>query len=417
MFNILYSILTYLTGLILYPISLFNPKIKLFVQGRKSVFKKLEQSVSSTDRVIWVHCASLGEFEQGLPIIERLKNDYQQHKIVVTFFSPSGYEVKKNSGVADVITYLPLDTKSNVKRFLNLVHPELVIFVKYEFWLNYLAELKNREIKTILVSGIFRPSQSFFKWHGQWMRQYLKAFDHFFVQNKQSKHLLESIGLRNTTIAGDTRYDRVSEILTRDNTLDFIGAFKQDRLTIVYGSSWEDDETIYIDFLNQTNNVKHIIAPHNIHAHKIEQLEQKITKKVVKYSTMEEKNLEEFDVFIIDTIGLLTKIYSYADIAYVGGAFKTGLHNILEPAVFGIPIVIGPKYNKFQEAVDLVARKGAYSINNQAAYQEIMQNLVSDASFRTTTGNINTNSVTENAGAINSIMHYIEKTTKHHLNN
>ena len=417
MFNILYSILTYLTGLVLYPISLFNPKIKLFVQGRKSVFKKLEQSVSPTDRVIWVHCASLGEFEQGLPIIERLKKDYSNHKIVVTFFSPSGYEVKKNSAVADVITYLPLDTKSNVKRFLNLIHPELVIFVKYEFWLNYLAELKNRDIKTILVSGIFRPSQAFFKWHGQWMQKYLKAFDHFFVQNEQSKNLLESVDFNNITIAGDTRYDRVSEILTRDNTLDFIAAFKQDCLTIVYGSSWEDDETIYIDFLNQSSNVKHIIAPHNIHANKIDLLEQKITKKVVKYSNMEEKNLEEFDVFIIDTIGLLTKIYSYADIAYVGGAFKTGLHNILEPAVFGIPIVIGPKFNKFQEAVDLVACKGAYSINSQTSYQEIMQNLINDSSFRTATGNINTNSVTENAGAINSIMHYVEKRLKPTLTN
>ena len=412
MFNILYSILTYLTGLVLYPVSLFNPKIKLFVQGRKSVFKKLEQSLSSTDRIIWVHCASLGEFEQGLPIIERLKKDYNQHKIVVTFFSPSGYEVKKNSAVADVITYLPLDTKSNVKRFLDLVHPELVIFVKYEFWLNYLDELKNRKINTILVSGIFRPSQSFFKWHGQWMQQYLKAFNHFFVQNEPSKNLLESININNVTIAGDTRYDRVSEILNRDNSLDFIAAFKQDRLTIVYGSSWEDDEAIYIDYLNQSNNVKHIIAPHNIHANKIDQLEQKITKKVVKFSNMEDKNLDEFDVFIIDTIGLLTKIYSYADIAYVGGAFKTGLHNILEPAVFGIPIVIGPKFSKFQEAVDLVARKGAFSINNQKEYHALMHSLVNDASFRTSTGHINTNSVTENAGAINSIMHYIEKTTK-----
>jgi len=404
-----YNLLTHIASYFLKVIALFNPKIKLFVNGRKNVFKKLQESVAVTDKTIWIHCASLGEFEQGLPILEELKKQYQNHKIVVSFFSPSGYEVKKNSPIADVIVYLPLDTKTNAKHFLNAVHPELAIFVKYEFWPNYLAELKCRNIKTLLVSGIFREDQAFFKNYGKWMLNSLQTFDHFFVQNEASKILLNNIQFKNVTVAGDTRFDRVSEILKRDNSLDFIETFKQNKTTIVYGSSWSDDESIYLDYLNSTKNIKHIIAPHDIKPHKIEKLKNSIIKTVLLYSEKDGKNTANYDVLIIDTIGLLTKIYSYADIAYVGGAFNTGLHNTLEPAVFGIPVVIGPEFQKFQEAVDLVNRKGILTVSNKDIYTTVINELVNSDQHRLATGKINSNYIHQQAGATTKILNYLNK--------
>jgi len=403
-----YNLLTHIVSYFLKVIALFNPKIKLFINGRKNVFQKLQESIAVTDKTIWIHCASLGEFEQGLPIIEQLKKQYQNHKIIVTFFSPSGYEVKKNSPVADVIVYLPLDTRANVKRFLNSIHPEIAIFVKYEFWPNYLEELKLRNIKTLLVSGIFREDQAFFKTYGKWMQDSLLTFDHFFVQNENSKKLLNNIQFKNVSVAGDTRFDRVSKILERDNSLGFIESFKQDKTTIVYGSSWSDDETIYLDYLNSTKNIKHIIAPHDIKPHKIEKLRNSITKSVLLFSEKEGGNPAEYDVLIIDTIGLLTKIYSYADIAYVGGAFKTGLHNTLEPAVFGIPVVVGPEFQKFQEAVDLVDRKGILTVSNKEMYTTVISKLVDSEKYRLTTGKINSNYIHQQAGATTKILNYLK---------
>jgi 3-deoxy-D-manno-octulosonic-acid transferase len=387
--------------------TLYSPKVKLFVNGRKNVFNTLEKNISKEDKTIWIHTASLGEFEQGLPIIEEIKKMYDNHKIIVSFFSPSGYEIKKNSPVADCIIYLPLDTKKNAKKFIKIVHPEISVFVKYEFWPNYLNELKNSKSKVLLVSGIFRDDQIFFKKYGRWMRESLKAFDHFFVQNKKSKELLNSINLKNVTISGDTRFDRVSEIIKRDNQLKFIDEFKNNKTTIVYGSSWEDDENIYLDFLNNSSNTKHIIAPHDIKAHKIVKLKEAITKSVVLYSERKGKDLADYEVLIIDTIGLLTKIYSAADIAYVGGGFKTGLHNTLEPAVFGIPIVIGPKYSKFQEANELVLQKGILSVTSKNSYNTTMQKLIRNSNYRATTGKINSNYIKQNTGATNSIVTYL----------
>jgi len=408
----IYNILTHIAGLFLKGIALFNPKIKLFVNGRKTVFKQLEKSISKTDKTIWIHTASLGEFEQGLPIIEKLKTAYPTHKIVVSFFSPSGYEVKKNSTVADCVVYLPLDTKKNANRFLNAINPDLAIFVKYEFWPNYLNELKKRNIKTVLVSGIFRENQIFFKPFGKGMRKSLQTFAHFFVQNENSKKLLNAISFMNVTVAGDTRFDRVSEILTRDNQLDFVGKFKQDKITIVYGSSWEDDEAIYLNYLNNSENIKHIIAPHDIKPHKIKKLKNSITKSVLLYSEINDKNIADYDVLIIDTIGLLTKIYSYADIAFVGGAFNTGLHNTLEPAVFGIPVIIGPKYQKFQEAVDLVFEKGVLSISDKESYGIIINKLITSPEFKQTTGLINNRYIKNNSGATLKVLEYLKTNKK-----
>lgn len=402
-----YNILTLIASFFLKGIALFNPKIKLFVEGRKTVFETLESSISETDKTIWIHCASLGEFEQGLPIIEKLKKQYTTHKIVVSFFSPSGYEVKKNSPHADVIVYLPLDTKTNAKRFLNSLHPDIAIFVKYEFWPNYLNELKNRKIKTVLVSGIFRKNQIFFKSFGKGMRKSLHTFDHFFVQNKNSQELLNSIKFTNVTVSGDTRFDRVSEIVIRNNQLNFIEQFKQDKITIVYGSSWSDDEAIYLEYLNNSENTKHIIAPHDIKPNKISKLKSLITKSVILYSEIDNKNLADYDVLIVDTVGLLTKIYSYADIAYVGGGFKTGLHNTLEPAVFGIPVVIGPEYQKFQEAIDLVSQKGILSISNKESYHKVINKLISSSSYRLATGEINSSYIKTNSGATINVLRHL----------
>ena len=389
-------------------IGLFNTKLKLFVTGRQSTFKTLSETISNSDFSIWIHTASLGEFEQGLPVIETLKRLYPDYKIVISFFSPSGYEVKKNHPIADAIVYLPIDTKSNAVRFVNTLNPRLAIFVKYEFWPNYLYELKKQQIPTLLVSGIFRPNQLFFKSYGVWMKNALNTFDHFFVQNNSSKQLLNSIDFQNVTINGDTRYDRVCEILSLDNSLPYIETFKNNTLTVVYGSSWEDDEDIYLDFLNSTHNIKHIIAPHNIKAQKIESLVSKIKKPTVRFSEMKGEDLTNYDVFILDTIGILTKVYSYADIAYVGGGFKTGLHNTLEPAVYGIPVIIGPKYDKFQEAIDLVNEKGIVSVKSKSEYNFMIKTLITDDKFRKNTGYINRTFIENQSGATSAIIDYIK---------
>jgi len=397
-------------------VALFSPKIKLFVEGRKTVFQSLESKISSSDKTIWFHAASLGEYEQGLPVMEKIKNQYPNHKIVVTFFSPSGYEVRKNNSMADACVYLPLDTKSNAQKFLKLVHPDLVFFIKYEYWPNYLNELKKLNIKTYLISGIFRENQAFFKWYGGFYRNALKTFDYFFVQNENSKKLLQSLGFNNVKISGDTRFDRVVSILERDNSLDFMEHFKNNTITIVIGSSWPKDESLLVNFINQTNEkVKFIIAPHNIKADQIQELQNSITKKTVLFSEKENTDLSNYDVLIVDTIGILTKIYSYADIAYVGGGFgNPGVHNILEPATFGIPIVVGPNYNHFAEATALVHQEGCISINTQTELNETLNNLISNEDIRHEKGHICETFVQLNKGATSRILNHILNNKQSH---
>ncbi|CAM1348795.1 3-deoxy-D-manno-octulosonic acid transferase [Tenacibaculum insulae] len=408
----LYKILLLKAAILLPIIALFNKKIKLFYNGRKETFNKLA-TITKTDKVIWFHAASLGEFEQGRPIIEELKQQYKNHKIVVTFFSPSGYEIRKNYALADVICYLPLDTTANAKKFIQKIHPEIAIIIKYEFWPNLLSELKKQQIKTILISGIFRKKQSFFKWHGGFMRDKLTAFNHFFVQNEASKELLNSINFKNITVAGDTRFDRVYDILNQDNSLDFISDFKQNNYTVVAGSTWKEDEELLIDYINNhsSKNEKFIIAPHNIHPKQIKELQKSIHKKTVLFSEKETENLSEKQVFIIDTIGLLTKIYSYADVAYVGGGLATGLHNILEPATFGIPIVFGGnKYKKFKEATDLLDLGSVTIVTKNEEFSSIFTALKNNSDLRTKQGNINKKYIKDNLGATEKIMDYLKKT-------
>ncbi len=390
-------------------LAIFSPKIKLFVDGRKSVFQTLESKINSSDKTIWFHAASLGEFEQGLPVMEKIKLQFPNHKIVLTFFSPSGYEVRKNNTIADVTIYLPLDTNSNAKKFLKLVHPDLVFFIKYEYWPNYLNELKKLNIKTYLISGIFRENQAFFKWYGGFYRHALKAFNYFFVQNESSKLSLQKLGFNDVKISGDTRFDRVVAILERDNSLDFIKQFKNNTTTIVIGSSWPKDENLLVNYINQTNEkVKFIIAPHNIKAEQIQELKNSISKKTILFSEKENTDLSDYDVLIVDTIGILTKIYSYADIAYVGGGFgNPGVHNILEPATFGIPIIVGPNFSHFAEAVALVHQEGCVSISNQNELNDAFSNLISNEDIRHEKGHICSTFVQMNKGATDVIMNQI----------
>jgi 3-deoxy-D-manno-octulosonic-acid transferase len=414
--SFIYNFILLFASQLLKIFAFFSPKMKLFVEGRKSVFDTLKNNIQEFDKTIWFHAASLGEYEQGLPVIEKVKEQFPQHKIVLTFFSPSGYEVRKNNTVADVTLYLPLDTISNAKQFLKVVHPEMVFFIKYEFWPNYLKELKNQNIKTYLISGIFRENQAFFKWYGGFYRKALKTFTYFFVQNESSKLLLQSIGFSNVSISGDTRFDRVVAILEKDNTLDFIAAFKNNQPTIVIGSSWPKDEGLLIQYIESApQNVKFIIAPHNINHNQILNLKTQISKKTILFSEKEEMlkqvqqdKIEDFQVFIIDTIGILTKIYSYADIAYVGGGFgNPGVHNVLEPATFGIPIVMGPNYSHFAEATALVGLGGCVAVKNQSELNDAFNLLLQNEEERLEKGHICSTFVQMNKGATEHILNNI----------
>jgi 3-deoxy-D-manno-octulosonic-acid transferase len=421
----LYNLVVLLAAQLLKIVALFSPKMKLFVDGRKSVFQTLTDKIQTTDRTIWFHAASLGEYEQGLPVIEAIKKQFPNHKIVITFFSPSGYEVRKNNTVADVTVYLPLDSISNAKQFIKLVHPEMVFFIKYEYWPNYLNELKNQNIKTYLISGILREKQVFFKWYGGFYRNALRTFDYFFVQNESSKKLLQNIGFTNVKVSGDTRFDRVVSILERDNSLDFIEEFtnldsarfdneeNKKATIVVIGSSWPKDESLLINYINQSSDdIKFIIAPHNIKEEQIQELKKSISKKIILFSenveTRHALSLQEYSVFIIDTIGILTKIYSYADIAYVGGGFgNPGVHNILEPATFGVPVVIGPNYSHFAEATALVNMEGCISIQNQNQLNEAFDLLFQNEDERLEKGHVCSTFVQMNKGATQTIMNHI----------
>lgn len=408
----LYNITLYIAGIILKILAFFNNKIKLGVEGRSKTFKILEVHLSKHDQTFWFHCASLGEYEQGLPIFKQLRAENPHHKIVLTFFSPSGYEIRKNTEIADVVVYLPMDTKRNAKRFVKLVHPELTIFVKYEIWPNYLNELKKQGLRAILISAVFRKEQSYFKFYGGMMRDALRTFEHIFVQDESSKRLLSSNHFDNVTVAGDTRYDRVSDQLLQDNAVSFIEDFVDGKLCIVVGSSWPEDEAMFITYINSfpSDSVKFIIAPHNIKSNQMAHFANQLNKKSVLFSEKDDKILSEFEVFIVDTIGLLSKIYSYADIAYVGGAMgNTGLHNILEPAVFGVPIIIGKNYKKFPEAFQMIANGGVLSIKNKEELQASLNRLLKNSEERIALGDLNSNFIASNKGAVFQIMSYIRK--------
>ena len=346
-------------------VALWNKKAKQFTEGRKNIFERMAQAISADDRVVWMHVASLGEFEQGRPILEEIRSKYPDRKILLTFFSPSGYEIRKNYAGADYIFYLPVDTPSNVTRFLDIAHPELAVFVKYEFWVNYLNELKRRGIRSYLVSAIFRPNSVFFRTYGTMWREALDAFEQMFVQNEESRELLHSIGFDNAIVAGDTRFDRVASIAKAAKPVEMVAAFKGDSKLFVAGSTWGPDEDILLPLINANPDIRFVIAPHEMEESRINKILQSVRGGAKRYTECDaQTDFSSTQVLVLDTIGILSSVYGYATWSYIGGGFGVGIHNTLEAATFGLPIAFGPKYAKFKEARDMVALGAATSVTS-----------------------------------------------------
>ena len=344
-------------------------KARLWSEGRRDLFSRMREKIDPRERIIWLHVASLGEFEQGRPLIEALRESHPEYRILLTFFSPSGYEIRKNYAGADYIFYLPIDTRKQVRQFLDIAHPELVIFVKYEFWLNFLTELRRRRIRTFVVSAIFRRNSVFFRFYGGLWRKALKTFEVLFVQNEESKSLLAELGYPNTVVAGDTRFDRVAKIAREAKHVPMIERFKGDKQLFIAGSTWGPDEELLLPLMNDNPELKFVIAPHEMDEGRIERLMRETRGGAVRYTQCDDKtSFEGKQLLILDTVGLLASAYGYASWGYIGGGFGVGIHNTLEAATFGLPIAFGPKYEKFKEARDLVAIGAARSITT---YEEL----------------------------------------------
>lgn len=384
--------------------SLFNDKVKKMWRGEHEAFDVLRRRVDSRERYVWFHAASLGEFEQGRPIMERLKAEHPEFKILLTFFSPSGYEVRKNYQGADIICYLPLDTYCNARKFLNLIHPEMVFFIKYEFWWNYLHILKRRGVAVYSVSSIFRPKQIFFRWYGKQYGRVLKCFARFFVQNDISRQLLATRGITNVDITGDTRFDRVLQIKRQSKRLPLVEAFKQDYKVFVAGSSWPPDEDIFIRYFNNHPEWKLIIAPHVIGEDHIRQIVSKLNCKAVRYTEATEENVKEARCLIIDCFGLLSSIYGYGDVAYVGGGFGVGIHNVLEAAVWQMPVIFGPNNQRFMEARQLIESGGGREITCYDDFACVIDAYKADKSLLESDGVKAAEYVRSKAGATDAIL-------------
>ena len=360
-----------------------NPKAKLMLRGQRRCFRTLQRKLDPAGGYIWIHASSLGEFEQGRPLIERIKRDQPDARILLSFFSPSGYEVRKNYSMVDTVVYLPFDLPNNVKKFLDIVKPSMAIFVKYEFWGNYLQALKRRNVPTYIISAIFRPKQIFFRHWGGMFRKMLKCFDTLFVQNEQSRELLAGIGVENVIVAGDTRFDRVADVRAEAKEFPLIETFAKDsKFTLVMGSSWPPDEDIVIPYFNAHRDMKLIIAPHEFDRHRLHVLMSKLSRPARFYSEATQRNLRGIDCLIIDSFGLLSSLYRYGQAAYIGGGFGAGIHNINEAAVYGIPVIFGPKHHKFQEATDLISLDGAMSVHDADSFSAAMDPLLENEPLR-----------------------------------
>ena len=387
---------------------LFSDKPAKMVKGHREVFDLLKSKINRNARYIWFHAASLGEFEQGRPLIERIRKEYPQYKILQTFFSPSGYEVRKNYDGADIVCYLPMDTPGNAKKFVDLVNPSMAFFVKYEFWQNYLNALYNKGIPVYSVSSIFRPNQIFFRWYGKSYRQVLKTFEHLFVQNEESKKLLENIGVMNTTVVGDTRFDRVLDICAAAKQLPLVQKFKGNALTFVAGSSWGPDEDIFIRYFNAHPEMKLIIAPHVVNDSHMKEIMSKLQRPCIRYTQATEENVQQADCLIIDCYGLLSSIYRYGEISYIGGGFGVGIHNVLEAAVYSIPVIFGPNNKRFREAQHLLANKGGFEINGYEDFEVLMDKFLTDEAYLQASGQAAGDYVKNNSGAMEKIMDYVK---------
>ena len=389
----------------------FEKKVKQFRSGQQEVFNQLTNCIDTNKAKIWMHVSSLGEYEQGLPVIEKLQEKYPNYQIILSFFSPSGYEIKKNSSPADCVVYLPIDHRKNVRQFLDLVSPQMAFFVKYDFWPNYLFELQKRNIPTYLISGLFTQKHKFFKPQNAWLKKSLQAFTHFFVQDENSKKVLAQQGFDNVSVTGDTRFDRVYQIAQQAEELDFVKQFKQDKKLFIAGSSWQQGEQIIANYINQSSNeIKFLIAPHLVDKNHVASIKKSIQKSVILFSEITKETIPaDYKVLILDTIGMLNKTYKYADIVYIGGGFGKSIHNIQEPAVFGVPLITGPKIDKFNEALALQQLGGLSVINTQADFNNLLDSWLNNEALRQEKAEITKQYALQNVGATEKIIKFLEQ--------
>jgi 3-deoxy-D-manno-octulosonic-acid transferase len=408
---------TFVIGIVLFLlrlVALFSNKINHFLSVRKNIIPTIQEKISPSDYVLWFHCASLGEFEQARPLIVASKKEYPNYKIALTFFSPSGFEIQKNYPLADVVTYLPLDKPSYLREFLEVLNPDALFLIKYEFWPGLIKEVKNKNILIFSVASIFRSEQLFFKPFGLFMRNILRKIDLFFVQNQDSQDLLNSININNSIIIGDTRNDRVLNILNKDNSNDVIERFVNNKDCFVVGSSWPEDIEILNKVIDSSTNIKTIIAPHNVDEKSLIEIERSFKKPTIRLSRLDELKEIGEEILLIDCIGILTQIYSYADIAYVGGGMgNKGLHNILEPAVFGIPVFVGKNYKRYQEALDLKSKGGLISVRSTEDFKEKFTEISNDKFIQKKMGTLNSEYIKNQAGATLKVITKLKQVLKH----
>lgn len=383
--------------------SLFNKKIRTMVRGQRATWRTLRQLGQEHESLVWFHAASLGEFEQGRPLMERLRREHPERKILLTFFSPSGYEVRKNYEGADVVCYLPFDTPLNARKFIRLARPSAAYFIKYEFWRNYIDVLHQRAVPTYSVSSIFRPGQIFFRWYGRNYARVLKRMTHLYVQNEESRRLLATIGVNHVTVVGDTRFDRVIDIRNAAKPLPLVERFAGCWRVLVAGSSWQPDEDLLIHYFNSHPGLRLVLAPHVVSEEHLQQIESKLHRPFVRYSAATLKSVAEADCLIIDCYGLLSSIYRYATVAYVGGGFGVGIHNVPEAAVYGVPVLIGPNNKKFREAQALLKNGGCIEITDQPSLDQTLDRLLSDKAYLAQSGQAAGDYIRENAGASSKI--------------
>lgn len=401
----LYSLAIYIYMLGVIIASPFNKKAWAMVKGHFNTFRILRHNVDSNARYVWFHAASLGEFEQGRPLMERFRREHPEFQILLTFFSPSGYEVRKNYDGADIVCYLPFDTPGNVRSFMRLVHPEMAFFIKYEFWKNFLSACKHRNIPVYSVSSIFRKNKIYFRWYGQSYAKVLNNVEHFFVQDEESASLLATRGIRkNVTIVGDTRFDRVLDICSQAKELPLVEKFVRDTdFVLVAGSSWGPDEDLIIPYFNKHPRMKLILAPHVIGEDHLHNIENKLKRTSLRYTEATEENVSQADCLIINCYGLLSSIYRYGHLAYVGGGFGVGIHNVPEAAVYGVPVLIGPNNKGFREAQDLLRMGGCFEVDGTTLFNAVMDRLIKDGTLRKTRGSICKDYIESNAGAADTI--------------
>jgi 3-deoxy-D-manno-octulosonic-acid transferase len=400
-----YNLSIWVYSLLIRIASPFNTKAKQWITGRKNIFSLIEKALKKDDKIAWFHASSLGEFEQGRPVIESFREKHPEFKIFLTFFSPSGYEVRKNYPGADYVFYLPIDSPANAKKFIELVNPTIAFFVKYEFWHHYLKQLNKHHIPTYIFSAIFREKQLFFKWYGTWYKKMLHYFTKIYVQNENSKQLLKLIDVNQVEVGGDTRFDRVYNLAKAAKPIELIKSFTGDNQVIVAGSTWEKDEALIAEFAQKNNkNLKWIIAPHEIHKAHINKIISLFSIPTLKFSEATPENIHTTNILIIDSIGILSSLYQYGTFAYIGGGFGVGIHNTLEAATYGLPVVFGPNYKRFNEACELIELSSAFSIANYKEVESIFTKLLKDDKFRIKSGKNATNYVNQMRGGTQKII-------------